>query len=233
VKKRRKFARPALGPAITSADPPSIEAIERAIGMKARRWEHRCHEVSCKMLDRKLVMGVERYGHYYGPVAREHPRHGLPFQRHGWIETPTGSVVDPTRWAFEGVEPYIYHGPGDDYDAGGQRLKASQVGPYPAGPRDESADSEHLTDQQREARRKIVPLAVTGAGLDHLMELTGGQIEDFNLDQVFWLANLPLSWWGGHAPAIYREIARVGYRAFIPVDNWRIAMDAPVASHRA
>lgn len=35
---------------------------------------------------------------------------------HVWIETPKGLVIDPTRWVFEGVWPYLYRGPRDHYD---------------------------------------------------------------------------------------------------------------------
>ena len=38
---------------------------------------------------------------------------GLPV--HVWIEKLDGTVVDPTRWVFEGVWPYIYEGPPDYY----------------------------------------------------------------------------------------------------------------------
>jgi hypothetical protein len=201
--------------ALRSTKVPALAVIEKAVGMKARAWRNRCHEVACAMLEKKLVVGVERYGHYYGPVARRHPQYDRPFQRHGWIETPRGLVIDPTRWAFELVAPYVYHGPGDDYDAGGQRARASRLGPYP--PR--SPDAEFIS------------FDVDGAALLRLRELTGGQDADFSLDQIFWLANLPLERWGRHAAAIYAALAQAGHKAAIPIDLWRMAMDRPVASH--
>ena len=43
---------------------------------------------------------------------------------HTWIEKLDGTVVDPTRWVFEGVWPYIYEGPRDWYDKGVLPLEA-------------------------------------------------------------------------------------------------------------
>jgi hypothetical protein len=208
---------------------PTVEAVEQGIGMKAKKWAGRCHEVACKVLKARLAYGTERYGHYYGPVATGYSRHGLPFQRHGWIEALDGTVIDPTRWVFEGVEPYIYHGPADDYDAGGERVAAGMLRPYPKAP-DPAAD---LSEAQREMLRRPIPLDLpAGPARERLAELTDGQVADFTLDQVFWMANLPVSSWRGHARAIYEAIAEAGQKALIPYDNWRMAMDEPMAAHR-
>ncbi len=209
---------------------PTVEIVEKVLGMEASRWKDKCHQIACAMLDAGLVTGVERYGHYYGPVAAGYGRRALPFQRHGWIEAPDGQVIDPTRWVFEMVDPYIYHGPGDDYDAGKQRLIASRVGPYP-GLHDPATESKNLTAAQREANRKVIKLAVSGPAKEQLVELTGGQVSDFSINQVYWLAHLPVSWLGEHAPAIYGAIARAGYKAMIPYDAWRMVMEQPLASN--
>lgn len=238
MKKKKKSSNQREAPiVVTSAVTvimPTVRTVEDAIGLKATHWAHRCHEIACKMLRARLVFGEERYGHYYGPVSPQHPSHRRPFQRHGWIEAPDGSVIDPTRWVFEGVRPYIYHGPaGDEYDAGGQQLSAGKVLPYPAGPHDPATDSVNLTDAQRLARAQIVQLEVKGAAQEHLARLTGGQKTDFSTDQVFWLANLPLSSLGEHAQALYEAIvdAAPHYQGFIPIDNWRLAMDQPFAAN--
>jgi hypothetical protein len=216
---------------------PTVRQVEAAIKIKASRWPGRCHEIACKMLEAGLVQGVERYGHYYGPVALKHPRCGLPFQRHGWIETPRRLVVDPTRWAFRMVKPYIYYGPTLDYDAGGQRILMDFARPYPAGPKDEAStwpsllDSPNLTDEQRAERRKIIQLDIPGPARDHLAKLTGGQVADFTFEQVFWMAHVPLALWGEHAGVIYEALAKAGHRAMIPFDNWRMAMEKPMAAN--
>jgi hypothetical protein len=220
---------------VVTGDIPTIRAVEDAIGLKATHWPHRCHEIACKMLRARLVVGVERYGHYHGPVSQDHPSYGRPFQRHGWIEAPDASIIDPTRWVFEGVKPYIYHTPpSDEYDPGGQQLIEDMLLVYPAGPRNPAADSPNLTDAQRLARAQVVQLEVQGPAQAHLVTLTGGQKGDFNSNQVFWLANLPLSSLGEHAQAIYEAIvdAAPHYKGFIPIDNWRLAMDRPIAENR-
>lgn len=38
------------------------------------------------------------------------------FCRHGWVELEDGCVLDPTRWVFEHVEPYIYVGDPSDFE---------------------------------------------------------------------------------------------------------------------
>jgi len=212
---------------------PTVEAVAAAIGLAAARWPNQCHKVACLMLKARLVAGVERYGHYYGPVAPGHPRHGQPFQRHGWIETPNRQVIDPTRWAFERVDPYIYCGSDADYDPGGQRLAAHLMRSYPAGPLDPALLSANLTEEQRACRQRIIQLELDGPARDHLASLTGGQVADFNLDQVHWLGNLPLALLGDHAAAIFGALSRAGHVAMIPVDNWRIALDRPLAAHRS
>ena len=45
---------------------------------------------------------------YWRCDAQRHPIHV-------WIERPDGTIVDPTRWVFEGVWPYVYEGPADLY----------------------------------------------------------------------------------------------------------------------
>ena len=211
---------------------PTVKMVEKVLGMEASKWKDKCHQIACAMLDAGLVAGVERYGHYYGPVSPGYSRRALPFQRHGWIETPDGQVIDPTRWVFEMVEPYIYHGPGDDYDAAKQRMRAEQVGPYP-GPHDPASESKNLTASQREAQRKTVQLNMNSQARTHLGELTGGHVASFSVNQVYWLAHLPLAWLGEHAPAIYGAIAKAGYKAMIPFDAWRMVMEKPMASHYA
>lgn len=210
---------------------PTVVEVEKALGIKALKWKSRCHEIACKMLNAKLVVGVERYGHYYGPVSRNYGRYGLPFQPHGWIETPRGLVIDPTRWVFRMVSPYIFYGPALDYDAGGQRMHFENNGLYPAGPHDPLMDSPNLSPAQRELRTRVIQLIMPKAAMKRLMAQTGGQNKDFSFDQVFWLAHAPLLWWGEHARAIYQAIADAGFRAMIPFDNWQMAMNTPMAAN--
>lgn len=67
------------------------------------------------------VEGVRRDGVWLGKAARwgnwrqwRCDEQGRPV--HVWIERSDGSVLDPTRWVFEGVFPYTYEGVADLYE---------------------------------------------------------------------------------------------------------------------
>lgn len=213
---------------------PTVAAVVAAIGSPTADWKGHCHEVACRLLELKLVPGVERYGHYYGPVRAGYFTPGRPFYRHGWVEARPGVVVDPTRWVFEARRPYIYVGPGDDYDPGGERLAASMVGPYPSskllGDDNDRFDPQAFED--REAGR-VTDLDLPEEARLWVAHLTNGQAGDFTFGQLMWLANLPLSWHGPHARAVYEAFERAGQSALVPIDNRRAALDRPLAENRA
>lgn len=99
---------------------PTLAECEKAIGEKAQAWVARCYEISCAIVKAGLVDGDAVYGHWIGPVSpKSHfaRARGLPFVPHGWILLKDGRVLDPTRWVFENVEPYLYVGsPPDSLD---------------------------------------------------------------------------------------------------------------------
>ena len=93
-------------------DKLTVEIVEKAIGIPAQKWVSRCHEIASAILDAGLVKGRAVYGMYLGPVDEgSHFNHKSPMHRHGWIKISRTRVVDPTRWVFEDVPPYIYCGP--------------------------------------------------------------------------------------------------------------------------
>lgn len=97
----------------TSIRIPSLAEAEAAIGEPAARWVSRCYEIAFKLVAAELVPGRAVYGHYLGPVAAGSyfsTRGANGFVGHGWISLPDGRVLDPTRWVFEGREPYLYVG---------------------------------------------------------------------------------------------------------------------------
>lgn len=98
---------------------PTLAECETAIGEPANAWAGRCYEISCKIVKAGLIDGGEAvYGHWVGPVhpeSRFANRRGLPFVLHGWIQLEDGCVIDPTRWVFEHVEPYLYVGEPPDH----------------------------------------------------------------------------------------------------------------------
>lgn len=99
---------------------PTLAACEKALGEKAETWVARCYEISCRIVAAGLVEGEAVYGHWLGKVhPRSHfaDRGRMPFIQHGWILLKDGSILDPTRWVFEAVSPYLYVGsPPDEWE---------------------------------------------------------------------------------------------------------------------
>jgi hypothetical protein len=93
---------------------PTLAEAEAAIGEPAAQWVSRCYEISYKLVERGLVNGRAVYGHFLGPVAPDthfyKRSQALPFIAHGWVELEDGRILDPTRWVFEGAQPYLYVG---------------------------------------------------------------------------------------------------------------------------
>lgn len=98
---------------------PTLEECERALGEKAQAWVARCYEISFRIVKAGLVDGEAVYGHWTGPLAKgsyfDRLRRGIPFIPHGWIQLKDGRVLDPTRWVFEDVAPYLYVGEPPDH----------------------------------------------------------------------------------------------------------------------
>jgi len=192
----------------------TIEQCEQAIGIPAERWKGRCYEISCKIVEAGIVTGRAVYGHYLGEVAKDGyfgHRSDLPFQGHGWILAAGHTLIDPTRWVFENVEPYLYIADEDDdvvidtYDEGGNLWReANMIDPPPA-----DADGE-IVD--------VAELAETYA-FDHVKQLLN-DVDYITTEHVFWLANLPPRILGDmFIIDIYVWIIGLGHGAFIPLDN--------------
>ncbi len=174
------------------------EEVALAIGSPVQSWYGNCFAIATKMVDAGLVEGTPVYGHWLGPVDEEGffgPRKGMDFQHHGWILRPDGTIVDPTRWVFENVEPYIYEGENDHYDEGGNNFLEETMGEMP--PFDPEEAIEGFTFPQMEQER-------------------------WSIRQVMWVANLPyhLLW---DPYGTYKKIEEIGFKAFVPIDNWRRA----------
>ena len=116
----------------------NIQKVEKAINIFINRWDGNCYGIACEIVKSGLVKGRAVYGHYYGFVAKgEKWNTKRLFQRHGWIVSELGQIIDPTRWSFEGNEPYIaiFESNSEfikDYDEGGNRLRESMTRPPPA-----------------------------------------------------------------------------------------------------
>ena len=231
----------------------TLKSCEKAIGEPASAWVARCYEIAVKIVEAKLVPGgVAVYGHWLGPISsRSHfaSRAGIGFTPHGWIYVEDeGLVIDPTRWAFEAVTPYIYNGyEPDDWnivpcktcgllnEEHGERGPADNCWNYvlEPWPYDEGGNKWRAAV----CRAKPVPKAKKGAkrlGLklsaDVAMFVGGllGQPDGTRAtdEQIFWLANLPYQQIAGaigHRAVreIYDAICDAGsyFIEFIPIDN--------------
>jgi hypothetical protein len=97
---------------------PTLAECEKAIGEPASAWVARCYEIAYRIVEALHIDGQAVYGHWLGPM---HPKStfanksGLPFVQHGWIRLSDDRVLDPTRWVFEHVEPYLYVGEKPDH----------------------------------------------------------------------------------------------------------------------
>lgn len=184
----------------------SVEEVAKVIGLPINLWKGQCYGVATAMVEKDLVEGKLRYGHWLGPVSEKSSFAGKPLIHHGWIETKQG-IVDPTRWVFEAVEPYIYFGKNDYYDAGGNVLKMENRRPVP----------------KFNPNSGIVELDLDQDTRDFLYSLVG--YEMITNEVCFWLANLPLPILEGYAKEIYQALEKVKMRGYIPIDNYRLAMN--------
>jgi len=197
----------------------TLKRAEKVLGEPATKWAGRCYEIACRLVDRGAVKGVAVYGHWLGPV---HPksrfyRTGPLFVQHGWVILPDKRVLDPTRWVFEHIAPYLYIGPADHYDEGGTQFRAATSG---LPPRWDPEEEQHFFDYT------VLPYGTAWAFIEKLLRLDReldrpdyepGQMSDA---QLFWLANADPAMLGVHAATIYAAIDKLGRRALIPLDNW-------------
>lgn len=179
----------------------NVKEVEKAIGTPVQEWKENCYAISCAIVKAGLVNGFAVYGHYVGPVAKKR----LPFERHGWVLLKDGRVLDPTRWVFENVPPYIYIGLNNgDYDEGGNAWASENERPCPL-----------------EASERNVTLTLEPAAQAYVEKLMNRPLDGIGMPQVFWLANLAYDRLGPFVEEIYRALEKAGHKAFVSIDNWR------------
>lgn len=188
----------------------------KVLNFPLEKWPGQCSGVSASLLEAKLIRdGRLVRGLWVGPVAVGSIFHGRPISGHTWIERSDGTIVDPTRWAFEMVTPYIFHGLYDrNYDKGGNRFRGAFNGACPA--HDASTVEVTLTCASVEAATCIRELLPP----DSLADEESPDVL-CNAAQVHWLANCAPARLGIYAREIFEAIVAAGYRARIPIDNQR------------
>ncbi|WP_217648976.1 hypothetical protein, partial [Paracidovorax wautersii] len=141
-----------------------------------------------------------------GAVDESSIFYGKSVVRHGWIECDDGSLVDPTRWVFEGAEPYIYFGrPSREYDEGANRLRACFARPAP------------IFDPLK--TMVVIPGRVESEVFASLLGMDVVRSE-INVEQAFWIGNLTLDALGVYANMVYQALEKMGLKVFVPIDNY-------------
>jgi len=191
----------------------NVHTLAERIGIPIEQWPGACYGIAGAV--QEVFGGELRYGHWLGPVSDGCPvegfKSGAPFQRHGWLELDDGSIVDPTRWVFEGVEPYVYEGPNDYYDAGGNQFREAMLGPCPDYDPNEERTTLAVWKFDANAHRFVMQEIFEGA-------------PGITAPMAYWLANLPLQRLGPHARPVYLALVDCGLRARIPIDNYMLVM---------
>lgn len=181
------------------------------------QWAGKCFEMACCLVKHKLVEGIAVYGHWRGPIAKGSMfDKGMPFAQHGWVkrESVRYRIVDPTRWVFEGKNPYIYVGPCDHYDEGGNQFRQTQ---HKCAPSYGATDDPIWLEKLPNRTWKHVQTMLTLGGTD-----APNPVRVVSIAQLFWLANQPPKSFEEHAPAFYAALLRIGRYSLIPIDNQRM-----------
>lgn len=194
---------------------PSIRRLEISISVSATLWPGRCYEIASMVVESGLVSGKAVYGHWLGPIApgthfRPRGSNTRPFTQHGWIRSGD-QIIDPTRWVFEGVKPYLFAGKSRthrEYDEGGNALRSALSRPPP--PFDTS--------------EKLYRLDLPADAARHINDLLGDELGVCQ-KRLAWIANLPVQWLDQYAKEIFRAIIDAGEQAYIPFDNRLMVME--------
>lgn len=192
---------------------PSLQDVLEAIGLPLETWAGNCHGIAIAVLESGILK--ERWpharvmrGHFLGDVDATSffGQRGRSVQQHSWIRLDEHIALDPTRFAFDAREPYIFVGSDENYDVAGQHLRqlCRPARPCPAADADEPRTHLRLGN---EATAHVV-------GLTCLDELA------LTKNQLFWLANLPLAALEPHAREIHDALVTAKAKPFIPVDCW-------------
>lgn len=184
----------------------TIEKLENECNMPTSKWHGEC--VLIAHFACNLVGGHTVYGDYLGPIDPKGywgDRMQLP-NHHGWVSLDDGRILDPTRWSFENVEPYIYLDFNDqDYDEGSNEMRAAFRQPCPA------------------PSGKLANFTPT-PGAEILFEhLTDTPFEKMTIEQAFWVANLGYDELGFAVCDIYGTLIDNDLSAAIPIDNLKRA----------
>lgn len=179
------------------------------IGLPVEQWKGQCYGVACSLLEHGFYEGRAVYGHYTGPINPKSMFFGKPIVHHGWIETPDGKIVDPTRWVFDAAEPYIFEGSSKIdkkfYDEGGNQLLQKMEKPIP--------------ERKPDDKMKDIPVELQPMFSSLLRR---NKVEtQITVMEAHWIATLSLLVLKEKAKPVYEFMVANNFAAFIPLDNRR------------
>lgn len=203
----------------------TVKDVAKAIKIPAKQWVNRCHEIASAIVDEGLVKGRAVYGLYLGPVDDDSFFNSeAPGHRHGWVKLKGGRVLDPTRWVFENLPPYIYVGPRSrEYDEGMQGLRNALRAPCP-----EPGQPGYETTQPDQTLFVSNECAVVLKALANNQGERGGDLDkcvEFPFSVMHWLCNSPVAMLHPFTREFFVAVANKGFKALIPIDNWLQAME--------
>lgn len=199
-----------------SKSPMDVSIIADIINIPTQHWAGNCTRISQAFIDFGVAVGEVMRGHWLGPIATNSRFYGRSFTQHSWIETCDSTIVDPTRFAFEGVEPYVWHGDYSEnyYDKGGNIIRSMLLKPCPPYNVAEREVTLVLNDVETEYIKEWID--------DQGFNTLDGYVVSSSI--AFWLANLPLTKLGLIAKSLYIALSAAGLKAAIPIDNYRMVM---------
>ena len=187
----------------------TIETLEKALDAPAQKWHGQCSAIAHAAVD-VLENGHYIYGDYVGHMDKDGywaGRAAMGGTHHAWVLLGDGRVLDPTRWSFENVEPYIYIGSDEDYDEGGNQMRAAFRRPCPSA---EDGPLANLKDVFGSA-----PL---------FERMTKTPFEEMTRDQACWVANMPYDELDFAVASIYETLIANKMGVYIPIDNRKRAI---------
>ncbi|RLA42151.1 MAG: hypothetical protein DRQ64_00215 [Gammaproteobacteria bacterium] len=194
-----------------------IKQAERLVDIPPAQWHGRCYEIACA-LSACLPNSAPVYGHWLGPVDAEGwwgTAVARPFVQHGWIlfkDRP--EIMDPTRFSFENAKPYIYLGPPDHYDEGGNIWRDQAARPCPR--------FDHTLKIIR--FEEATPNSALSRHLNCLVpSIRMEKCLMIDVKQAFWLANAHYGRLEPFAKEIYLGLEAADLMAYVPHDNWERA----------
>lgn len=220
----------------------TIQDCINATKIPLKNWAGNCYGVAEAIVKSGLVRGTPVYGMWTGRIATTSifaNRIKLGFTHHGWITLPNGKVMDPTRWVFEDVKPYIFVGEKEyscfDFQASdtpevclcGHVIEEHKHGffqpctichwPYDEGG-NETREKFRQPCPKFDPKKKAYHLTLSEKARQ-VVSMVVGRDSPYSIEQLLWLANAPWENLNGQAFEIYQAIEKAGGIGFIPIDN--------------